>query len=163
MRIIVFSDSHGSFRNVKKMLESTASTTDAYIFLGDGESDVKFAREAYPDKLFLCVSGNCDFGSSEQKVGVFEAAGKKIIYTHGHFQHVGFGMSYLENLAKDNAADVVLYGHTHVRSCEYKDGVYYINPGSIGKPRDAKPPSYAALDIIPAGILCTHCDVEEGF
>lgn len=161
MRIIVFSDSHSSFWNVRKMLEATNSTTDAYIFLGDGDSDLRIARKLYPEKPFLCVAGNCDYASHEPPVGVFEAAGKKIVYTHGHLQHVDFGLSGLKNLANDNAADVVLYGHTHVRACDYNDGVYYINPGSIGKPRDGKGPAYAALDIIPAGILCTHCDLED--
>ena len=160
MRIIAFSDSHRHYQNVRKLFEQTALTTDLYIFLGDAEGDLDDIPSLYPDKRILCVAGNCDRGSMEPFVGTVEVEGKKIIYCHGHLQHVNFGLTGLKKLAKDNGADLVLYGHTHVRRCEYKDGVYYINPGSLGLPRDGLAPSYAAIDIIPAGILCTHSDLE---
>ena len=160
MRIIAFSDSHRHYQNVSKLFDQTQLTTDLYIFLGDGEGDLDNMQFLYPDKKILTVAGNCDYNSMEPFVGTIEVAGKRIIYTHGHLQHVGLGMDGLKKLAKDNGADVVLFGHTHVRRCEYEDGIYYINPGSLGKPRDGLPPSYAAIDIIPAGVLCTHAELE---
>ena len=160
MRIIAFSDSHRHSRNVHKLFEQTQLTTDLYIFLGDGEGDLDDIRSLYPNKRIVSVAGNCDFASMEPFVGAVTVEGKKIIYTHGHHQGVGFGLGGLKKLAADNGADVVLFGHTHERSCEYEDGVYYINPGSIGKPRDCLPPSYAAIDIIPAGVLCTHAELD---
>ncbi len=161
MRIIAFSDSHRNSRNVHKLFENTALTTDLYIFLGDSEGDLDDIPMLYPDKKIISVAGNCDYSSMDPFVAVTEACGKKIVCTHGHLQHVSFGLSGLKKLAQDNEADLVLFGHTHERRCEYKNGVYYINPGSIGKPRDGKGPSYAAIDIIPAGILCTHCDLDS--
>ena len=159
MRVIAFSDSHRHYQNVHKLFEATHLTTDLYIFLGDGENDLDNLIYLYPDKKILTVAGNCDSGSLAPGVGTADVCGKKIIFTHGHNHGVNYGMSELKRLAVQNGADVVLYGHTHERRCDYEDGVYYINPGSIGSPRDGLPPSYAAIDIIPAGVLCTHVDI----
>lgn len=160
MRIIVFSDSHRNHRNVRKLFEQTYLTTDLYICLGDTEGDLDDIPALYPDKQILQVAGNCDYGSNLPVMDTVTAEGKKIIFTHGHQHMVNFGLFKLKSLAEDNSADVVLFGHTHARRCEYKDGVYYINPGSLGKPRDGLAPSYAALDIIPAGVLCTHAELD---
>ena len=161
MRIIAFSDSHRYAQNVHKLFEATHLTTDLYIFLGDGENDLENIRYLYPDKKILCVAGNCDFMSLEPGVNTAEVCGKKILFTHGNNHDVDNGISRLKSLAQQNGADVVLFGHTHHRECLYEDGVYYINPGSIGSPRDGMPASYAAIDVIPAGVLCTHVSIDE--
>ena len=161
MRIIAFSDSHRNYHNVRRLFEKTALTTDLYIFLGDGEDDIESIRTMYPDKEILSVAGNCDYGSMAPLVAATEVMGKKILYTHGHMQSVSFGISRLKSLAEENGADVILYGHTHQRRCDYEDGVYYINPGSLGNPRDGYSPAFAAIDIIPAGVMCTHVSIDE--
>ena len=160
MRIIAFSDSHRHQRSVRKLFEQTALTTDLYIFLGDSEGDLDEIPMLYPEKRLLIAAGNCDRNSTEPFVGSVEVCGKRIIFCHGHLQHVGFGLSGLKKLAKDNGADLVLFGHTHVRHCEYDDGVYFVNPGSLGLPRDGLPPSYAAIDVLPSGILITHAELD---
>ena len=159
MRIIAFSDSHRNYHNVHKLFEQTALTTDIYIFLGDGISDLDNIVMLYPNKRIVAVTGNCDWHSMEPYINSIEVEGKKIIFTHGHMHDVRSGLDGLKRLAEQNSADVVLYGHTHVRSCDYDNGVYYINPGSLGNPRDGLAPSYAAIDIIPAGVLCTHAEL----
>ena len=40
---------------------------------------------------------------------------------------------------------LVFYGHSHVPKCEQRDGVTWINPGSIGPRRFRLPVSYALL------------------
>ncbi len=160
MRIIAFSDSHRHYSRVHKLFEQTHLSTDLYIFLGDGEGDLDNIPSLYPGKDILSVSGNCDFGSFTPAVSVTEAAGKKILFTHGHMQGVRFGLSHLKELAASNNADIVLFGHTHIRLNKYEDGIYYINPGSLGEPRDGLPPSYAVIDIIPGGVLVTHAELE---
>lgn len=161
MRIIAFSDSHRNYHNVQKLFEHTHLTTDIYIFLGDGSDDLENIRMFYPDKQILTVAGNCDYRSVDPLMATVEVCGKKILYTHGHMHAVNFGISWLKKLAAENGADVILYGHTHQRRCDYEDGVYYINPGSIGNPRDGLSASFAAIDVIPAGILCTHVSINE--
>ncbi len=160
MRIIAFSDTHRHHDRVHRLFEQTHLTTDLYIFLGDIESDIDNMFALYPDKRILSVPGNCDHASLNPAVGVTEAAGKKIIFTHGHRHLVNFGISQLKSLAEQNGADMVLFGHTHVRYCDYKDGVYFVNPGSLGEPRDSRAPSYAVIDIIPQGILVSHAELQ---
>lgn len=159
MRIIAFSDSHGNTGVVKKLISSTRSTTDLYIFLGGGSRDIDRAGEELEGVRLLKVRGNCDFSSSSPDTAVTEVLGYKIIYTHGHTHGIKYDTAGLERLAFQNGAAAVLFGHTHVRECLYRNGVYYINPGSIALPRDGMPPSYAAIDIIPAGIMVTHAEL----
>ncbi len=160
MRIIAFSDTHRHHDRVHRLFETTHLSTDLYIFLGDVLPDIENMAYLYPDKQILSVPGNCDFMSREPTVGVTEVCGKKILYTHGHFHSVRFGTSGIKSLAKQNEADLVLFGHTHIRHAEYEDGIYYVNPGSLGEPRDGKAPSYAVIDVLPAGILISHAELE---
>lgn len=49
--------------------------------------------------------------------------------------------------ARQEGADIVLYGHTHTGVTCYDDGLYIMNPGSI---RDGH---YGMIDIVPGGIM----------
>lgn len=49
-------------------------------------------------------------------------------------------------LAQEACVDIVLMGHSHVPFCKQVDGVWFVNPGSVGRPLDGDPrPSYALL------------------
>lgn len=161
MRIIAFSDIHGLASSAAKLFAQTCKTTDLYIFCGDGVRDVEQLAAEHPDKRFVMVRGNCDYNSALSDVQICEAGGVKIGAVHGHLHGVGWDLSGLQQLAYENKLGLVLYGHTHRRECLYKDGVYYVNPGSLVIPRDGLGPSYAAIDIIPAGILVSHADFER--
>ena len=52
--------------------------------------------------------------------------------------------------AERNNCDIVLYGHTHVAVNRYEDGMYILNPGSIGC---GYPPSYMLLSVSEKGVL----------
>ncbi len=43
-------------------------------------------------------------------------------------------------------ARFVCMGHTHYAMCRERAGVLFLNPGSVGQPRDGGWPSYAVLD-----------------
>ena len=79
-------------------------------------------------------------------------AGKKILFTHGHGFSVKLGMERLYEAAKLNAADLVLYGHTHEAKTEYIDGIHYVNPGSVCSGRCGFT-SYAIVDLAESGIV----------
>lgn len=112
----------------------------------------------FPDIRLIKVPGNCDYSSMEPFIAFTEECGKKIVLTHGHLHRAKYGLDDLKRLAKNNNADIVVYGHTHIRAVDYSDGVYYINPGSLALPKDGLPPSYAIIDILPGGILATVAD-----
>lgn len=159
MRLIAFSDTHGRSSAVRKLFLQTVKTTELYLFAGDGRSDVESVMKDFPEAKVIFAKGNCDYGSASPEIASCDALGYKVLLTHGHLQCVGYGISELERLAYFNKASLVVYGHTHCRSCEYKNGVYYVNPGSFALPRDGMPPSYAAIDVIPAGILVTIAEL----
>ena len=62
MRLLVMSDSHGRKNMLLDAMELHPEA-DAVIFLGDGERDIEFAKNYFPDKKIYAVCGNCDFNS----------------------------------------------------------------------------------------------------
>ena len=63
MRLLVLSDSHGRKNLLLKAVELHPEA-DAVIFLGDGERDIEFLKEIYPELKLYAVCGNCDFNSA---------------------------------------------------------------------------------------------------
>ena len=60
---------------------------------------------------------------------LIELGGHKIWMEHGHLFPSLMTLAYR---AKDNGADIALFGHTHEPHCEYAYGVLLLNPGSAG-------------------------------
>ena len=147
MRILVLSDSHGMPSRILAAVEAHPEA-EALIFLGDGERHLDTV-ESYYHSLpnVIKVAGNCDFSSSLPLLRVVTLGGKKIYCTHGHAEHVKYGTDELLLRARQEGADIVLYGHTHTGVTCYDDGLYIMNPGSI---RDGH---YGMIDIVPGGIM----------
>ena len=147
MRILVISDSHGMPSRILDAVEAHPEA-EALIFLGDGESDIEML-ESYCRSLpsMIRVAGNCDFSSKLPLMRVVTLGGKKIYCTHGHTEHVKYGTDELICRARQEGADIVLYGHTHSSVTAYDDGLYRRNPGSI---RDGH---YGMIDIVPGVIM----------
>ena len=131
-------------------------TADVVIHLGDGEEETDELKLSFPEKMFLQVRGNCDWGSTLPPEGVAEFAGKRIFYTHGYTYNVKYGLYEAVSAARAQKADVLLFGHTHVPLTEYSDGLYLMNPGSL----NGSTGTYGTLDITPVGIVTNivHCD-----
>ena len=87
MRILVVSDTHGNDAGLRGALLAQPKA-EVVIHLGDGEEEVQRARGSFPEKMFLQVRGNCDWGSSLPVVGEYTVDGVKIFYTHGHLYGV---------------------------------------------------------------------------
>ena len=72
------------------------------------------------------------------------ADGKAIFMTHGHIhtpeKHPG-------------GIDTFLSGHTHIPVLERKDGIIYLNPGSVSIPKGGFLPSYAVWEYPEARII----------
>ncbi len=137
LKFLIASDTHG---RADLLMEAISRHTDldAVIFLGDGISDMEFVSEYFRlrKNSWLAVRGNCDFdrifrSMPLEKTATLDVLGHRIVYTHGDNYGVKSGMDGLYALAKNTKADIVLYGHTHRRKEEYRDGVYYVNPGSL--------------------------------
>lgn len=148
MRIVVLSDSHGDVSNVNRILMSQ-SKAEVVLFCGDGGDDIEAARLNFPEKMFISVKGNCDWGKTLPITEFFTAEGKKIMLTHGHTYNVKFTYSEVIQAAKSNRCDILLFGHTHSSFTDYDDGLYIMNPGSA----HGYNATYGIIDITPRGIV----------
>ena len=143
MRVLVLSDSHGSARRMRAVLEKEADC-GVVFFLGDGLNDLERVRKDFPDRTFVAVCGNNDWGSEYTSYDDFAykyLEGHTIIATHGHRVAVRFTLTDLLAKAQGVMADVALYGHTHRQNTETRAGVLFVNPGALC---DGK---YAVLDL----------------
>lgn len=153
MRIVLMSDSHGNYAAINNIVKRNLSA-DIFIHLGDGEREFDEITLQYPHLKFYHVKGNCDLASLSQSVLILPLKNShKLIATHGHEFNVRYSLDRLKKLAKKNNADIIAFGHTHVRYTKYENGLYVINPGSATSPRDGNSPSYAFIDITDAGIV----------
>lgn len=151
MRIVVVSDTHRNYAALRHVVE-TQPGAGLFIHLGDGEAELRQVKADFPDLQFLSVQGNCDSSSEIPAENVLEVAGKRIFYTHGHRYSVKYGMQAFEKKARMVHADIALYGHTHIPEESYRDGLYIMNPGSLGSPARGGP-TYGTVDITPAGVV----------
>ena len=151
MRILVVSDTHGRWSRLSSAVLAQPKA-EVVIHLGDGEGDLENVRYEFPDKMMTGVSGNCDFMSRQDAIATLTLEGKRIFFTHGHIYNVKYGYQRVIEAARQREADICLFGHTHVPVAEYHDGLYLMNPGSLGQPYDGTP-TYGIIDIVPAGIV----------
>ena len=153
MRIVVVSDSHSSRWNLFEAIEKEPSA-DVVYFLGDGYREYDELFNTYNGrKVFIGVKGNCDLGCSLPEKDIRNIDGKKIYATHGYIEKVKFGLFNLEDIARREKCDIVLFGHTHQPLISYKDGVYYFNPGSI------REGFYGVIDLTDKGIMCLNKNI----
>ena len=162
MKIIVFSDSHGNTGAISRALKKNADGLDMCVFLGDGTDDAEYALSSYPSVKRIIVSGNREeyfssfFGLPYPIQEEFEIQGIRFLALHGHRPvNVKGGLGAAASYAASKGADVLLYGHTHIKNVtviETASGkVRLINPGTCGSGHDL---SYALLTIIDGVILC---------
>ena len=125
MRIGVMSDSHGDRASLDRLLDAMGKM-DALCFLGDIASDGAYLQERLcargADTAFYAVRGNNDLASPLPDELTLTIAGKRIFLTHGHMQRVKSGLLNLTYAARERSADVALFGHTHMRCCQYELG-----------------------------------------
>lgn len=159
MRIIVVSDTHGNYARWEKII-NTHKQADVFIHLGDGAAEFKHAQKKFKDKKFVFVAGNCDASAGNTAATVImRECSKTIFATHGHKYGVKSDLCELLKTAGDENADIILYGHTHKKFTNYINGVFVLNPGSLGLPKDGKP-SYGLVDITDAGIVINTKEVD---
>ena len=93
------------------------------------------------------VAGNTDWpdGKTPDEI-VVEAAGHRIFLTHGHIYGVRSTLEMLVQAAREEQADIAVYGHTHVAQ-DVEGEVRVLNPGSVARPRDEGRPSFMLAEL----------------
>ncbi len=155
MKLMIASDIHGSAYYTSLLLERFKEEAPGrLLLLGDilyhgPRNDLP--RDYDPKRVIemlnplaprlLCVRGNCDT-EVDQMVLKFPILAEYaalcdgdnvFIATHGH---------HLDEVAAALGSGVILYGHTHIPDDTLRDGIRYINPGSISIPKAGSRHSY---------------------
>ena len=161
MKYLIASDLHGSAYYCEKLTEAyEREVADRLLLLGDllyhgprNDLPREYAPKRVIDLLnarkneILAVRGNCE-AEVDQMVLAFPVladycllnVGKRLIFaTHGHVFNAG-------NLPPLQPGDVLLHGHTHVPTCEDKNGILVLNPGSVSIPKQNTPHGYMTLE-----------------
>ncbi len=145
IRILVVSDTHGNSRALCRALDDQPNA-QYILHLGDGASEMTSLAPTCTGTVYQ-VRGNCDFASSLPTEEEVRIAGVPILLTHGHRYSVKGGTGALEQAARSRGVRIALFGHTHQPMTHYDNGLYLVNPGSLGYGG-----TYATIDIDGNGI-----------
>jgi len=129
MIIGLVSDSHGKPARLQAAV-SRLRDAELIIHLGDGASDWE-AMERGCHCPILQIQGNCDWHSHYPETIVREMGGICALFTHGHKFGVKLGMERLYYAALERQVQLACYGHTHLPAVDMKNGICFVNPGSI--------------------------------
>ena len=145
--LAAFSDSHGRKEKLLQGMKEAKNTHGAkgFVFLGDGVEDFIEGKKYFPSLLHWQVQGNCDYYHPEISLDkMFVVENQKIFATHGHKYMVKAGQKELRHALVSREGTMVLFGHTHQSLLKKEEGLWLINPGSIG---DVYQSSYAIVKI----------------
>lgn len=146
LKILIVSDTHGRCYYLEKVLDKL-NDIDLMIHLGDLEGGEDYIRLITPCPVEM-VSGNNDFFNGLDRVKFIQIGKYRVMLTHGHRYGVNFGTDNIKEIAAENNADIVMFGHTHMPLLDLKDKVWAVNPGSITAPRQpGRIPSFIVMDI----------------
>lgn len=135
--VIIFSDAHGDTEALKRIREAEKLfSSERILSLGD------FVPDPW-NPLFSGIEGVRGNSDRYYEYGslpypplslTLEIFGKKLFLTHGHLPY-----------EIPPETKIVATGHTHVPRLEEKNGLYFLNPGSVSLPRSSSGPSFALL------------------
>lgn len=149
MKLLIFSDSHGNVANMEDAVR--LERPDRILHLGDLVRDAQALQEKFPDIPVTLVPGNCDGRRPdlpEQRVFTLENC--KLLMTHGHIYHVKLSPAAAIRAAREAGANLLLFGHTHEAVCEFQQGLWVVNPGSVGS---LARPTYAVAILAQDGAV----------
>ncbi len=151
MKILVVSDTHGDFNSLLRAVKAQPDA-EVIVHCGDGDEQVQLLKETIKDKMIVGVRGNCDWNSFLPSKETLKICGKKIFITHGHLYNAKMGLYKVVCAAREESADILLYGHTHIAMNTYEDGLYVMNPGSCS----GYMASYGIIEITENGDVLTN-------
>ncbi|MEA1975725.1 MAG: metallophosphoesterase [Bacillota bacterium] len=144
MKILIVSDSHGDKETLLSVIEK--ENPEKVFFLGDYISDI-YEIESLLNADICAVKGNTDVGVNGVEDIILNIYNQRILLTHGHKYNVNQTMYKLYLKARENFVDYVFFGHTHRYEDFIENGIRFINPGSIAKPRDGDKGTYIIFDM----------------
>lgn len=131
MKALIVSDNHKDEYRMQELIDIYENEIDLWLHCGDSEFGVNHPLWA----TFKTVRGNMDWESQFPEVRIEELGDTTFGVLHGHKHQVKFSLDSMADVAKENDASVIFYGHTHIAKVDKMDDVFFINPGSISQPR----------------------------
>jgi putative phosphoesterase len=164
--LLVISDTHGSKEYLEAALKwaQRERQAGALAFLGDGAGDLlpALTRTGF-EAPWKAVKGNGDYDAALPSSDILDFAGHRFFLTHGHLYSLSEGFDSLAAAAKSRDAGAALFGHTHLPFWAEYDGLLLLNPGSLGRPRNAAGPSFATIECPENGwFKIHHWSVHDG-
>jgi len=163
VKFIIASDIHGSGAHCELLLQRYReegakkllllgdtlyhSRHDVYPKGADEYRVIELLNELEEDIIY--ARGNCDLDEDTMLLGfpdapdyvVFTCGDRDFYISHGHIYDA---YRYPRTMKR---GDVLFCGHTHIKAVrEIGDGMLYVNPGSVSKPKDDLEGSYAVCD-----------------
>lgn len=146
-KILVVSDTHGDNTNLRKAIDNMGNDLYMMVHLGDMICSTSVIKGLVNCPVEM-VRGNCDSHSGLQAAKLIDIAGHKTFITHGHIYGGKWGIGTMRDIAKENGAELVMFGHTHEPLIEKYPDVTIINPGSLSRPRqDGRRPTYIVITV----------------
>lgn len=141
MKLLIVSDTHGDTEALKilKALKQYAYIFHCGDFCIDPSADI--LKDTY------VVRGNNDFYTEVPFEQAIDLGGIVLYLTHGHLHQVDYSLARLGYAAEEIGAQIVLFGHTHFPLALQDEGIIFINPGSLKRPRGYASPTYAELTL----------------
>jgi uncharacterized protein len=138
MLVGVLSDTHGLLR--PQVLEALAGV-EHILHAGD-VGDIRILDKLREIAPVTAIRGNVDTVGPCAELPATEA-----IELGGHFLYMVHSIEDLDLNPRAAKIQVVISGHSHKPSITQRDGVLYLNPGSMGPRRFSLPISLALLHL----------------
>lgn len=157
MKLLIASDIHGSAAFCRNLIEVIKrENADKVLLLGDilyhgprnnlpeeyAPKEVAAMLNEIKGKL-LCVRGNCDTEVDQMMLSFPVLSDSAMLFIDGMTIYASHGHHDFPALEE---GDVVISGHTHIPVDYVKDGVRYINPGSVSIPKENSWHGYVILE-----------------
>jgi putative phosphoesterase len=91
------------------------------------------------------VTGNTDVGLTLRETELVTLGGKKFLVHH--IVTPGIGSPSIDRRLREEAPDVVMFGHTHKPYAQQVGNILFFNPGYAGRQRFELPRSVAIMEI----------------
>ena len=155
MKLLLFSDSHGNVANMADAVR--LERPDRVLHMGDLARDAEELARRFPDIPVTYVPGYYDGRRTVLPEDlVFTLEGVKIFMAHGHTYHVKEGLWAAERAAREAGAHLLCFGHTHEALCQFRNGMWVVNPGAAGS---IVRPTYAVAVLEGDGAVCYLSDL----
>lgn len=138
MVIGIISDTHGLLRQ-----EVKENLNDCELIIHGGDiGKIHIIEQLNKIGKTEFVKGNCD-----KTIDISIVPESKIINIGGNKIYLIHDIGKIETDSEKENIDIIIYGHSHKSNISQKNGILYINPGSVGPRRFKLPTTMAKLII----------------